>query len=155
MVEELRRADAEVICVVTESSPRVREKFSSTSMRVFGEPVGLQQVLPQTRLVISNGGGALTSQALLGGVPMLMLPAHTEQLMQSICVERLGAGRTIGMQRDRSTIASAIGEVLNSTQYQIKARAFAQKYASYDSSESVKSAAHSVLCVAGEQRRRH
>jgi UDP:flavonoid glycosyltransferase YjiC (YdhE family) len=155
IVEELSKADAEVICVVTESTPQVREKFSSASMRLFGEPVRLQQVLPQTSLVISNGGGALTSQALLGGVPMLMLPAHTEQLMQSICVERLGAGRAIGMQRDRSTIASAIGEVLDSTQYQTKARAFARKHASFDSSESVKSAARTVLRVAGEQRRRH
>jgi UDP:flavonoid glycosyltransferase YjiC (YdhE family) len=77
------------------------------------------------------------------------------KLMQSNCVERIGAGAVIGTQRDPSTIASAIGEVLQSTQYRTRARAFAQKYVSFDSSASAKGAAQAVLRLVGEQPRRH
>ena len=124
-------------------------------MRVLGEPVGLQQVLPQSNLVISNGGGALTSQALLGGVPVLMLPAHTEQLMQSTCVERLGAGRVIGVNRDRRAIQSEISHMLESQHYRARARAFAEKYASFDSTEPAVCAAQTIARDASAKKQVH
>lgn len=155
VVEELSGADAEVICVVTESTAQAQKKFSNSNMRLFGEAVRLQQVLPQTSLVISNGGGALTSQALLGGVPVLMLPAHAEQVMQSTCVERLGVGRVIGVKRDRRTIQSEISHMLESQRYRAEARAFAEKHASFDSAESAARAAQAIARVAGARMQVH
>jgi UDP:flavonoid glycosyltransferase YjiC (YdhE family) len=148
MMDELSKADAEVICVVTDASTPARQKFSNSRMRVYGEPVGLQQVLSQANLVISNGGGALMSQALIAGVPVLTLPAHTEQFMQSNCVQRLGAGRVIGAKRDQATIRNAFNEMTETQQYRTKARAFAEKYASFDSKRSVDTAMEMIIRTA-------
>ena len=149
LMEVLHKADAEVVCVVTDCSTQARQKFWDSKMRVFGDPVQVRQLLPQADLVISNGGGALMSQALMAGVPMLTLPAHTEQFMQSHCVRRLRAGRVIGSMRDQASMGNAIVEMLESQQYRNQARVFAQKYASFDSTQSVESAAEKIVRVAG------
>lgn len=148
LMEELRKADAEVVCVVTDCSVQARRKFASSRMQVFGQPVQLEKLLSRADLVISNGGGALMSQALMAGVPILTLPAHTEQFMQSHCLRRLGAGRVIGSKRDGASMRNAIGEMRESHQYRNQAHVFAKKYASFDSSQSVVRAAEKIVRVA-------
>jgi hypothetical protein len=50
-------------------------------------------------------------------------------------------------KRDQSSMRKAIGEMFESPQYRNKARSFAQKYASFDSMQSVERAAEKIASV--------
>jgi hypothetical protein len=50
---------------------------------------------------------------------------------------------------------NAIGEMLESQEYRVKARSFAQKYASFDSRQSVKRAVEKIVRAGGEMGRVH
>jgi UDP:flavonoid glycosyltransferase YjiC (YdhE family) len=55
-------------------------------------PVSLPQALAEGDLCVCHAGEATLAQSLLAGVPLLMLPSHTEQFLNARRVAMSGAG---------------------------------------------------------------
>lgn len=150
LLEALSEVDAEVVAVVTAAS-LARSSGPLPRIRFYSTPVRLQPLLNNADLVVSNGGGALSSQALLAGVPLLMLPGHMEQFVQSKCVTRLGAGVTLGMQRDKFVIGNELTNVLSGRRYRDGALDFSRRYAGFDSAEPLQRAVQVISKAAAAE----
>jgi len=57
------------------------------------EPVDMPARLPEFSAVVHFGGMNLAAEALLAGVPHLILPQHLEQAATAVAVQRLNLGR--------------------------------------------------------------
>jgi UDP:flavonoid glycosyltransferase YjiC (YdhE family) len=70
-----------------------RENLARAGARIEDTPVELSHVLPACRLVVHLGGSGLAAEALLAGVPQLVLVTHVEQHLTGFALEQAGVGR--------------------------------------------------------------
>ncbi len=63
-------------------------------------PIDLAARLQEFTTVVHFGGHNLTSEALLAGVPQLLVPQHIEQMATASAVERLGVGFVVRTSMD-------------------------------------------------------
>ncbi len=118
--------DAEVIAVLPDMGP-IRNV--GADLRVFRQPVHFDGLLSTANLMIAAGSGTI-STALLGGIPVLSLPANVEQAMFARRVEAMGAGIAVGAQKVTS-IADVVYRLLNEAQFHIAAAQFAANHAGF------------------------
>ena len=144
LLNELADLDAEVVCVLTNSRQISYESVGKARMRMYSKPIDVPLLLQRADLVVSNGGGALSSQALLAGVPLLMMPGHMEQFVQSKCVERIGAGRLVGAKRSCTVFKECLHELLEKNGCRSSAKAIAKKYSSFNPSTPVNIAIRAI-----------
>lgn len=101
------------------------------NLSISDGPFNLPTAMQDADLVVSAGGAATTAQAVLRGKPQLILPAQAEQHLTGINVERIGLGRCVPIDRDGTTIASAIRDLLENDTYSQQAQAQAANNAAY------------------------
>ena len=94
-------------------------------------PVALQQALAQADLYVSHAGEATLAQSLLAGVPMLMLPSHTEQFLAARRVAASGAGFNAAFLKSPSDWRAALRQLLDDPSYRREAQAFAARHAGF------------------------
>jgi hypothetical protein len=90
-------------------------------------PVSLPQALAESDLCVCHAGEATIAQSLLAGVPLLMLPSHTEQFLTARRVALLGAGYNAALLKPDADWRSALQPLLNHASYREAARAFAAR----------------------------
>lgn len=105
---------------------------------VHDAPLPLKAMLPDADLLIHHGGAGATSQALLAGVPQLLLPQMAEQFLTGRLLESLGAGQLLWGDQDNGTVAQALQQVLHSTTLRDGARAAAADNAAYAGANDAK-----------------
>jgi hypothetical protein len=103
----------------------------SKSLRICSEPVNIAAALKQCDLAVLNGTTGTTTQCLLAGVPVLMIPLYLEQVVFCRRVVELGAGVTTEPNR-LELFAARLTRVLQDGHYRRAARTFADRYADYD-----------------------
>jgi len=108
------------------SQPLVRE-----TLRVSTEPVDMPQAAAQCDLAILNCGLYTTARMLLAGKPILALPISGEQQVVAANAVRLGAA--VCVPDEPEEIKRGLDQMLASDQYAQAARAFAARYADFDS----------------------
>jgi UDP:flavonoid glycosyltransferase YjiC (YdhE family) len=111
-------------------SEAVRSKHQSETLRFTSAPLDLALVGPQCDLAILSGGHGVTASMLLAGKPMLQIPMHLEQALNSAAVVRLGAG-LVARSVDPEDVAAKLATLLDSDLYAASARQFAARYADY------------------------
>lgn len=84
-------------------------------------------VLPETSLLITNGGAGTIGVALAHGVPLLTLPLVWEQAVSSRRIEQLGAGLMLDDLSDRAEVEAAITDLLGSERYRRAAARVAKR----------------------------
>ena len=95
-------------------------------------PVALSQALAESELCVCHAGEATLAQSLLAGVPLLMLPSHTEQFMLARRVAKSGAGYNAGLLEPASDWRGTLRRVLDDDRYRQAARAFATRHQSFN-----------------------
>jgi len=111
--------------------PKLRQRFDSEALRFEDRLLDLAEVGRHCDLAILNGNHGTTAAMLLAGKPVLQVPINLEQTLNSIAVERLGAG--LGASGDRpEQIAVKLMALLSSRKHTEAARQFAARYASFD-----------------------
>lgn len=71
------------------------DRLAAAGARVDPQPQPIADILPNSRLVIHLGGGALAAEALAAGVPQLILAHHVEQNFYGEALEGAGVGRLV------------------------------------------------------------
>ncbi|HEX5345032.1 MAG TPA: nucleotide disphospho-sugar-binding domain-containing protein [Duganella sp.] len=95
-------------------------------------PVSLPQALAEADLCVCHAGEATLSQALLAGVPLLMLPAHTEQFLNARRVAMSGAGYNAALLAPASDWRAVVRALLNEDGYRTAAQDFAARHGGFD-----------------------
>lgn len=96
---------------------------------VYAEaPLDQAGALSQADLCLCHAGEATLAQSLLAGVPLLMLPSHTEQFLSARAVARSGAGYNAAQLTSASDCRAAVRLVLDGPAYRDAARAIARRH---------------------------
>lgn len=108
--------------------------LASKSLSIVSKPLDMGAVVKECSLAILNGTAGTTTQCLLGGVPVLLLPHYLEQAALSRRVVDLGAGEMAPPNRVELQ-AARLWKLLHNDSYRIAAEAFAKRYAKFDAQE--------------------
>jgi MGT family glycosyltransferase len=98
---------------------------------VVAQFVPHDRLLPRAALVVTHAGLGTVLAALSHGVPLVCLPMGRDQFFNAAMVERLGAGRTIGMEAGADAIRAAVEGVLADPAVKDSAKHMASVIAGY------------------------
>jgi hypothetical protein len=99
---------------------------------VYAEsPVSLPQALAEAVLCVCHAGEATLAQSLLAGVPLLMLPSHTEQFLTARRVAMSGAGYNAALLTPDSDWRGVLRPLFHQAGYRAAAQDFATRHRGY------------------------
>jgi hypothetical protein len=127
-----------VECYLPEVSAGRAPPVASPRIHYARGPVDLGQTCADADLMVCHAGQATLVQALLQGVPLLLLPMQAEQYLMARQVERSGAGINAA-QRQRPTDFKALvaGLLAEHSPQRRGARAFAERYRGFSHAAQV------------------
>ncbi len=144
LLEALRDTGASVLCVAPGITQDVAARFASSAFDIVTEPVALGTVLKQADLAIVYGTGTM-ADALLAGVPLLMVPQVVEQALAARRIEALGAGILWAAPRTQESARSVLAQALGNLALKQSARQFAHRYRSFSADRAVADVAEAIL----------
>jgi len=104
--------------------------YSSSHVRIHNGSVRLAELRSDCDLAISAGGHGTLAAFLLGGVPVISLPNHAEQLMLARAAGRTGAA-LMPKEGKEPQFQPLIRDAISVPRFRIRAAAFADKYKSF------------------------
>jgi hypothetical protein len=126
---EAIQGEANVICFAPTATPETIRALSRRNVCISTRAAHLPQVLPACDLVITYGAANTSAQALLAGVPLLVLPQDGEKQLIANCVAQVGAGLSLPMHSSKVQLQQAINLLLSAPAFKLKAQAIKSKYA--------------------------
>jgi UDP:flavonoid glycosyltransferase YjiC (YdhE family) len=139
VLEALKNVEANVLVYASGFAPAQIKKFQTERLIFSPKMFDLKKVCRECDLVICHAGHATVARALLGGVPVVMLPTQTEQFIMSINMVRFGAATMVNYNDEEPDYAGAIHRALNDESIKEKAQEFADRHADFDQQEQVAS----------------
>jgi UDP:flavonoid glycosyltransferase YjiC (YdhE family) len=94
--------------------------------------VALPAALRESAFAVCHAGESTVSQALLAGVPLLMLPRTAEAFLTARRVRQLGAGINVNEIARPLDWDGIVRGMLQGEDYRTAARAFARRHADVD-----------------------
>ena len=144
MLGAMRDADVSAICVVPGIANDVADQYRSPSLQIVTHPLALGPILSRAALAVVYGTGTM-SDALLAGVPLLMVPQVVEQALMAERIETLGAGVLWHAPRTPASAGAILQSALANTDLRRAAGMFADKYRDFSPSRA---ADHVSECIA-------
>jgi UDP:flavonoid glycosyltransferase YjiC (YdhE family) len=145
ILDALKESDFEVICVVPGASRELAERYQNGPFRLFSEPLALESLLAEADAVVGYGSAGMVSNALLAGTPMLLFPAFMEQNLNATRAARLGAAIVSTATPVRAQVLEALKRLLSDARYKQAARAFAEKYRSFQNDSGINEVSKAIL----------
>ena len=105
------------------------KRLGSSTLRLQAQPLRMEAVLAQARIVISHAGVGTVTAAALAGVPQLMLPQHMEQQMTARRVTQAGSGLTVPAGDGPAPWAALLKRLAQEPAFTQAAQALAQRNA--------------------------
>lgn len=136
LLSALQTYGASVICAFPGATASQIQRFQTSQLRIFPVAVSIAPLLASANLVIGYGSGTVAT-ALLAGVPLLLVPRWSEQILTALRVEALGAGLSVKGKPSQETFSSAINALLTNPGIQVAAKRFAKKYESFNIEQAV------------------
>lgn len=126
-----------VLCYLPEVNAGMQPPVVSDRIRYASGPVDLTQAFAEAALVVCHAGQATVVQALLAGVPLLLLPMQAEQFLMSRQVERTGAAINAAMRPRPTDFGALVDALLTRPAARQAAQAFAQRHAGFSHAAQV------------------
>ncbi|QCX50852.1 UDP-glucuronosyltransferase [Ralstonia pseudosolanacearum] len=149
LLEALQEASASVLCVTPGASPDVAARFASPAFDIVTQPVALGPVLQDADLAVVYGTGTM-ADALLAGVPLLMVPQVVEQALVAKRIEALGAGILWAPPRTPESARNALARVLSNSALRHNAQQFAHRHREFTQEQATFDIANAVLGAAAK-----
>ncbi len=135
VLNQLARMPCRVLAYAADLPEDVAARLSKPNIALRTHPQNMAAVLANADWVIHHAGNGLGCQALLAGVPLLMLPNHLEQSMFAVRVGELRVGKVL--PNDARLIGAALQQALADEAYAERARRFAEQHAGYSVSATL------------------
>jgi hypothetical protein len=130
---------------------RLQSRFESPTLRFQSQRPDLAAVGETCDLVILNGGRGTTASILLAGKPILQIPIHQEQALNSRAVERIGAGLIAPPNRPEELCGRLTAFVYSTDSYSKAACRFAASYSDFSSSKFASVECSSLQVISPEE----
>jgi UDP:flavonoid glycosyltransferase YjiC (YdhE family) len=145
----LRQPAIETICVIPGAKEPLVKRSQNERLRIFTEPLELDELLRGANAVVSYGSAGLVSSALQAGAPLLLFPKFLEQYMNSWQAVRLGAAIIYPGTPTGQKVKTALGALLSNRKFRLAAKAFAERYKNYRDAPAINVIANEILRGAG------
>ena len=147
MLVALRDVGVSALCVVPGIADDLAERYRSPRVDIVTQPLALPSILSGASLAVVYGTGTMTD-ALLAGVPLLMVPQVVEQVLMAKRIEALGAGLLWHPPRTTASARDILWSMLANAGSRRAAQAFAAKYQKFSPSMAVEQVSQSILRAA-------
>ncbi|MHA6845578.1 glycosyltransferase [Ralstonia syzygii] len=144
LLAALRETDTSVLCVAPGISHEVANRFASPSFEIVTQPIALGAVLKDADLAVVYGTGTM-ADALLAGVPLLMVPQVVEQALAARRIEALGAGILWAPPRTPESARSVLARALDSPALRHNAQQFAHRHREHTPDRAISDIADAIL----------
>ena len=114
----------------------VMRTAASETLKFVNNPQDMDAIGQQADTVICNAGHGTTTEMLLSGVPLLLLPLNAEQRMVAANVERIGAGLAAPMLSPKG-MEEKLDKILNMPDFKESAKKFALSYSEFKDEQSL------------------
>jgi UDP:flavonoid glycosyltransferase YjiC (YdhE family) len=131
VLQALVKRGCRTVCYLPEVASGQPPPVVSPLIHYARGPVDLGAALPDSELCICHAGEATLAQALLAGVPLLLLPMQMEQFLIARRVGQSGSGINAAERPRPLEYAAVIGTLLGNSAARRAAGAFAQRYAGF------------------------
>lgn len=127
LLQALVELDFPTLVYIDHVDPKLKSRFSCSTLRFADRLVDLRAVGRRASLAITNANTGTVTALLLGGIPQLCIPLQLEQFIVGQAVERMGAGIVLTPEKCLSP-DEAIRCVLSEKRYRTAANAFAERH---------------------------
>lgn len=141
----LAESEVRALCVIPGVSEQFKTEFQTDAIFIVDHPVALAPLLESADALIGYASIGIMAEALLKGVPLVMIPATVEQYLVAKRAESIGAGILIDGNPDKDRIHAAMTLLLSETRFKDSARVFAQRYAEVTPDRAAHDAAQHVI----------
>ena len=141
MLEALARAGCRTLCYLPDVAAGAAPPFSHPRIAWAAGPVALPDALRESAFAICHAGESTVSQALLAGVPLLLLPRTAEAFLTARRVRRLGAGLNVNEMARPLDWDAVVGRMLEGSDFRVAAQAFARRHAEFDAARQAEAIA--------------
>lgn len=131
LLQALDKLGCRTLCYMPEVAAGKPEPLKSARIRYAQGPVHLGQALPQAQLAICHAGEATLAQAILAGVPVMMLPTQAEQFLMAVRVEQAGAGINVAARPRPTDYTALLRQMLHEPAHRQATQALAQRYQAF------------------------
>ena len=136
-LQALVAAGCRVLCYLPEVNSGLKPPVVSPRIHYASGPVDLSQAFTEADLVVCHAGQATVVQALLAGVPLLLLPMQAEQFLMARQVERCGAAINAALRPRPADFGAMLQQLLAQPACRAAAVAFAQRHAGFSHAAQV------------------
>lgn len=137
--QALRRIGANVLVLSPGGRERACEAARGWGVHVVERPVLLAPLLQECDAVIGHGGMGLSSMALQGAKPLLLLPEHTEQAILAHRLHKRGLATATIRYQDKINMQERVAALLSTADSNRALSEFAASYTSFTPSQAVDS----------------
>ena len=137
VLEVLNNIEANVLVYATGFTPKLKAMFQTEKLVFSPKMLNLKKVCQNCELVICHAGHATVARALLGGIPVVMLPSQLEQFIMSVNVVRYGAATMVKQNEEQPDFAGVIHQALIDENIRQKAKEFAARHAAFDQQKQI------------------
>lgn len=130
LIEHARQGPAAFLLHSRDVSQPKSDKVVEGNLYISRAPVAMERAVACADLIVGHGGHGTCSAALLGGVPMLLLPQHLEQAFFGHRLAEQGLAAVLGDQKPVQW-GPLLSRLTTEPAFAEKARAFARRYAGY------------------------
>nr|WP_229202104.1 glycosyltransferase [Pseudoduganella aquatica] len=127
----LAQEGCRVLCYLPEVANGKAPPVAAPNVSFARSPVALRAALADAQLCVTHAGEATLAQAMLAGVPMLMLPMQLEQFLTARRIASAGMGVNAAMLAQPVGWREVVRHMLATPGYSAGALAFAQRTRGY------------------------
>jgi len=131
LLNQLRSSNYAVLAHIPGLSVAQRQALQTPNFHISPQPVDMRYVCQSAAAVICQAGFGTLQDALLAGLPTLLLPANLEQFLTAMNVEEMGAGLAVSPESPSVDSLQLLQKLLDNPAYGQRARAYAEKYADH------------------------
>lgn len=132
MLEALARAGCRTLCYLPDVAAGAAPPYAHPLIAWAAGPVALDKALRESAFAICHAGESTVSQALLAGVPLLLLPRTAESFLTARRVRRLGAGINVNEMARPLDWNAVVGRMLEGSDFRAAAQGFARRHADFE-----------------------
>ena len=136
-IQSIAELDCVGLIVCAGLSKKVMERFKRPGLEILTEPRYITKALEGADVVVCHAGKNTISQALLVGKPVLLIPEQLEQFLNSLQVEKQGAGTYIRKDASQDQIRDALAQLMNESRFREASQSLAKRNADLNQGDPV------------------
>lgn len=127
-----------------DAPPALIKRYAAPHLHFSSAPLDLAQTAREADAAMTYASMSATTNFLLMGKPLLLLPGHLEQFLLARRVEEMGAGLLINPEQPATDLAQKLRRILFEADFAFNAQAFAKKYAAFPQEKIIANLVHRI-----------